>query len=296
MKFERFTVKSREAIADSQGLAGKYGNPEIRPHHLLLVLLTQDQGVVASLLQHIEADVAALTRLALARCRAPLVAHMESDDERPDARAFQHMLTALAAHPQWDGVACGVSLCGAAGRDGSRVGARPDSRRRARPRLKLMRPKVGRPGALGLSARSCTPGPRGDLARVRAGGRGGRPALHLTPRRVPSMAQGPGSRSYLLDAGAFGQSGNTRPPGDAPVLFSYIPRVLCPLQGGVIRPPPTGDQCVVAGGCACVIPVSSDARVPRTTLRRRRGRSPSTTNPRHQTEPTRSEAATGGLP
>jgi len=62
MRFERFTVKSREAIADAQGLAGKYGNPEIRPQHLLLVLLTQDQGVVASLLQHIEADVAALTR------------------------------------------------------------------------------------------------------------------------------------------------------------------------------------------------------------------------------------------
>ena len=62
MRFERFTVKSREAIADAQGLAGKYGNPEIRPQHLLLVLLTQDQGVVASLLQHIEADVAALSR------------------------------------------------------------------------------------------------------------------------------------------------------------------------------------------------------------------------------------------
>jgi ATP-dependent Clp protease ATP-binding subunit ClpB len=62
MRFERFTVKSREAIADAQALAGKYGNPEIRPQHLLLVLLTQDQGVVASLLQHIEANVAALTR------------------------------------------------------------------------------------------------------------------------------------------------------------------------------------------------------------------------------------------
>jgi ATP-dependent Clp protease ATP-binding subunit ClpB len=62
MRFERFTVKSREAIADAQALAGKYGNPEIRPQHLLLVLLTQDQGVVSSLLQHIEADVAALTR------------------------------------------------------------------------------------------------------------------------------------------------------------------------------------------------------------------------------------------
>ena len=62
MKFERFTVKSREAIADAQGLAGKYGNPEIRPQHLLLVLLTQEKGVISSLLQHIEADVAALSR------------------------------------------------------------------------------------------------------------------------------------------------------------------------------------------------------------------------------------------
>ena len=56
-----------------------------------------------------------------------------------------------------------------------------------------------------------------------------------------------GARSQVplaFSAGAFGHSGNTRPPGDAPVLFSYIPRVLCPLQGGVIRPTPTGDQCV----------------------------------------------------
>ncbi len=62
MRFDRFTVKAREAIADAQALAGKQGNPEIRPQHLLLVLLTQDQGVVASLLQHIEADVSALAR------------------------------------------------------------------------------------------------------------------------------------------------------------------------------------------------------------------------------------------
>ena len=62
MRFDRFTVKAREAIADAQGLAGKQGNPEIRPQHLLLVLLTQERGVVASLLQHIEADVAALAR------------------------------------------------------------------------------------------------------------------------------------------------------------------------------------------------------------------------------------------
>ena len=51
MKFERFTVKAREAIADAQALAGKLGNPEIRPHHLLTVLLTQDKGVVESLVK-----------------------------------------------------------------------------------------------------------------------------------------------------------------------------------------------------------------------------------------------------
>jgi ATP-dependent Clp protease ATP-binding subunit ClpB len=62
MRFDRFTVKAREVISDAQGLAGKKGNPEIRPQHLLLVLLTQNRGVVGSLLQHIETDVPALTR------------------------------------------------------------------------------------------------------------------------------------------------------------------------------------------------------------------------------------------
>jgi len=53
MKFEKFTVKSREAIADAQNLAGRLGNPEIRPGHLLLTLLQQDKGVVPSILQTI---------------------------------------------------------------------------------------------------------------------------------------------------------------------------------------------------------------------------------------------------
>ncbi len=62
MKFDRFTVKAREAIADAQNLAGQHGNPEIRPQHLLLVLLTQEKGVVASLLRHVEADTLQLAR------------------------------------------------------------------------------------------------------------------------------------------------------------------------------------------------------------------------------------------
>jgi ATP-dependent Clp protease ATP-binding subunit ClpB len=66
MKFEKFTVKAREAIADSQALAGKQGNPEIRPHHLLLTLLNQDKGVVRSLLQHVGVQLDQLNREAAA--------------------------------------------------------------------------------------------------------------------------------------------------------------------------------------------------------------------------------------
>ncbi|HNF59836.1 MAG TPA: Clp protease N-terminal domain-containing protein, partial [Elusimicrobiota bacterium] len=62
MKLDRFTVKSREAISDAQQLCGKNGNPEIRPHHLMMVLLTQKEGVVGSLLRHLEVDIGALTR------------------------------------------------------------------------------------------------------------------------------------------------------------------------------------------------------------------------------------------
>ena len=64
MNFERFTVKAREVISDAQNLSGKFGNPEIRPQHLLAVLLTQEKGVVANLISQIGADVGGLTRAA----------------------------------------------------------------------------------------------------------------------------------------------------------------------------------------------------------------------------------------
>src|SRR5690349_993305 len=52
MKFERFTVKAREAIADAQQLAGRLGNPEIRPGHLLAAMLSQEGGVLPSIIRH----------------------------------------------------------------------------------------------------------------------------------------------------------------------------------------------------------------------------------------------------
>ena len=51
MKFEKYTVKAREAISDAQQLAGRLGNPEIRPGHLLATLLVQEEGIIGSVVK-----------------------------------------------------------------------------------------------------------------------------------------------------------------------------------------------------------------------------------------------------
>lgn len=53
MRSDQFTIKARESISDAQQLAGKLGNPEVRPQHLLCTLLDQKKGVVEKLLSHI---------------------------------------------------------------------------------------------------------------------------------------------------------------------------------------------------------------------------------------------------
>jgi ATP-dependent Clp protease ATP-binding subunit ClpB len=53
MKFEKYTVKGREAIADSQRLAGRLGNPEIRPGHMLLCMIGQEGGSVAGVIKQL---------------------------------------------------------------------------------------------------------------------------------------------------------------------------------------------------------------------------------------------------
>ncbi len=53
MKFEKYTVKGREAISDAQQLAGRLGNPEIRPGHLLATMLVQEGGIIGSVVKHV---------------------------------------------------------------------------------------------------------------------------------------------------------------------------------------------------------------------------------------------------
>jgi ATP-dependent Clp protease ATP-binding subunit ClpB len=52
MNLDKFTIKAREAIFDVQQLVGKRGNPEIRPGHLLLVMLLQEGSILPSVFKH----------------------------------------------------------------------------------------------------------------------------------------------------------------------------------------------------------------------------------------------------
>ena len=48
MDYGDYTIKAREAFNDSQALAAKRGSPEIRPGHLLVILLEQEAGIVGT--------------------------------------------------------------------------------------------------------------------------------------------------------------------------------------------------------------------------------------------------------
>ena len=64
MQADRFTVKSQEALAAAQKLAGARGNPEVVPQHMLVALLEQEGGIVAPVLRRANADPEAVRRRA----------------------------------------------------------------------------------------------------------------------------------------------------------------------------------------------------------------------------------------
>jgi ATP-dependent Clp protease ATP-binding subunit ClpB len=51
MQFDKFTIKSQEAVQESQSIAERNGHQEITPEHLLAALLEQKDGVIIPVLQ-----------------------------------------------------------------------------------------------------------------------------------------------------------------------------------------------------------------------------------------------------
>ncbi len=60
MRIDRFTTKSREALAEAQRYAERHGNPELLPEHLLAALLEQKDGAVPALFRKAGAELATL--------------------------------------------------------------------------------------------------------------------------------------------------------------------------------------------------------------------------------------------
>jgi ATP-dependent Clp protease ATP-binding subunit ClpB len=57
MNFNKFTIKSQEAVQNAQEIASSYSNQIIEPEHLLAALVQDSEGVVVPLLQKIGANV-----------------------------------------------------------------------------------------------------------------------------------------------------------------------------------------------------------------------------------------------
>ncbi|MGE5315313.1 MAG: ATP-dependent chaperone ClpB [Acidobacteriota bacterium] len=57
MNFNKFTIKSQEAVQNAQEIATSYGNQAIEPEHLLAALVQDPQGVVVPILQKVGANV-----------------------------------------------------------------------------------------------------------------------------------------------------------------------------------------------------------------------------------------------
>ncbi|HEX8067786.1 MAG TPA: ATP-dependent chaperone ClpB [Thermoleophilaceae bacterium] len=123
MHTDRFTVKSQEALAAAQRLAGARRNPQVAPQHLLVALLEQEGGIVVPVLQRAGADVTGVRRRAnealdaLPTVTGDATQAPSLDDATTkllaradeEARGFgdeyvstEHLLLALAADPKVD--------------------------------------------------------------------------------------------------------------------------------------------------------------------------------------------------
>src|SRR5580698_8504093 len=57
IKWDKFTVKSQEALQTAQGHAAENGNPEVLPLHLMAALLEDKEGVVLPVLEKVGVPV-----------------------------------------------------------------------------------------------------------------------------------------------------------------------------------------------------------------------------------------------
>ncbi len=60
MRFDKFTIKSQEAVQAAQTIASRNGNQELMPEHLLSAMLEDSEGVATQVLEKLGADVGSI--------------------------------------------------------------------------------------------------------------------------------------------------------------------------------------------------------------------------------------------
>ena len=60
MRLDKLTIKAQELIQQAQSLAGRHGNQQIDPEHLLVVMLTTSEGIANSILMKLGVSPAAI--------------------------------------------------------------------------------------------------------------------------------------------------------------------------------------------------------------------------------------------
>jgi ATP-dependent Clp protease ATP-binding subunit ClpB len=116
IRWDKFTVKSQEAIQGATSLATENGNPELRPLHLLAALLEDKEGIVLPVLQKVGVPtekllhetnraISALPKVSGAGAQPGLSnalnqvldqASKEADNFKDDYVSTEHLLLALA--------------------------------------------------------------------------------------------------------------------------------------------------------------------------------------------------------
>ena len=115
MRIDKWTLKAQEALQDARSLAASAGHPEIRPLHLLVALVRQQEGIVRPILERLGARPDAVAAAAerslegtarvqggaepgLSRAMAQLVtdADKAATEFRDDYLSAEHLLLAMA--------------------------------------------------------------------------------------------------------------------------------------------------------------------------------------------------------
>src|SRR6266542_1062056 len=117
-RFDRFTIKAQEALQAIQELAGRFGNQQLEPVHLLLALVEQPEGIVPTILSRLGATPQAVAQEAEKAIAAlPKVGGMpdhylspalkeildqaskETEQFKDEYVSTEHLLLALARKP-----------------------------------------------------------------------------------------------------------------------------------------------------------------------------------------------------